>query len=64
MALLLFIDDLLGREGGEGLRIPVYHAQTAIDKALVVEVDEDLDNALGTLLVHRKGRAVPVAAGT
>ena len=64
VALLLFVDDLLGREGGEGLRIPVHHAQATIDKALVIEIDEDLDDALGTLLVHGEGSAVPIAAGT
>ena len=46
MTLLLFIDHLLGGEGGEGFRIPVHHAQSTIDEALVIEVDEDLDNTL------------------
>ena len=64
VALLLFVDDLLGGEGGEGLGIPVHHTQTTVDEAFVIEIDEDLDDALGTLLVHGEGSAVPVAAGT
>ena len=64
VALLLTVDDLLGREGGEGFRIPVHHAQTTIDEAFVIEVDEDLDDALRALHVHGEGGAVPVAAGT
>ena len=64
VALLLTVDDLLGREGGEGFRIPVHHAQAAIDETLVIEVDEDLDDALRALHVHGEGGTVPVAAGT
>ena len=64
VTLLLAIDHFLGREGGECLRIPVHHAESAIDESLVIEVNEYLDDTLRTLLVHREGGAVPVAAGT
>ena len=64
MALLLSVDNLLGREGCESLGVPVYHAESAIDKALVIEVNEDFDNTLATSLVHCECCAIPVAAGT
>ena len=64
VTLLLAIDHFLGREGGECLRIPVHHAESAIDESLVIEVNENLDDTLRTLLVHREGSAVPVTAGT
>ena len=64
MALLLFIDHLLGRKGGECLRIPVHHAESAIDEPLVVEIDKHLDHTLTALFIHGEGRTVPVAAGT
>ena len=63
MALLFFVDHLLGRKSGECLWIPVHHAETAIDEALVIEVDEYLDDTLAAFLVHGKGGAVPIAAG-
>ena len=46
MALLLFIDDLLSRKGCKGLGIPVHHAESAIDEAFVIEVNENLDYTL------------------
>ena len=64
MAFLLLINDLLCRKGGEGLRIPVHHAQTTVDKTLVIEVDEDFDHTLATSFVHCEGGAVPVAGCT
>ena len=53
--------EVYGREYKRALR-PLVNKR--IDVAFVVEVDEDLDDAFGTLLVHRKRRAVPVARGT
>ena len=64
VALLLLIHHFLGGDGGEGLRIPVDHAQVAIDVSFIVEVNEDLDHTLGTCLVHGESRAVPVARCT
>ena len=64
MALLVAIDNLLCREHGLCLRVPVHHAQTAVDESLLVEVNEYLEHALRTLLVHGERCAVPVAAGT
>ena len=60
LRMLLLIDYLFVREGGEGLGVPVYHAYAAIDESLAVEVAEDFDDALTSLLVHGEGRAVPV----
>ena len=64
MALLLFIDHFLGREGGEGLRIPVHHAQATVDEAFVIEVNKHFDHTFTARFVHREGCTVPVAAGT
>ena len=64
MALLLAIDHLLGRQGGQCLGVPVYHAQSTIDQSLVIKVYEHLDHTLRALLIHGEGGAVPVAAGT
>ena len=64
MTLLFLVNNLLSREGGQCLGVPVDHAQTTIDESLVVEVNKHLDNTLRALLVHREGGAVPVAAGT
>ena len=64
MALLLFIDHLFGRKGGECLRIPVHHAESAIDEPLVVEIDKHLDHTLTALFIHGEGRTVPIATGT
>ena len=64
MALLLFIDNFFGRKGCQRLGVPVDHAQTAIDKSFLIEVNEHLDDALATLLVHGESRTIPIAAGT
>ena len=64
LALLVFVDDLLAREHGLCLRIPVHHTQATIDKALVVEVYEHLQHTLATRFVHCEGCAVPIARCT
>ena len=64
MTLLLFIDNLLGRKSGKCLWIPVYHTESAVDKALVVEVNEYFDYAFAACLVHGESGAVPITAGT
>ena len=61
LALLLLVYYLFVGEGSLCLGVPVYHAQTAVDKPLVVEVYEHLDDACAALLVHGEGRTVPVA---
>ena len=42
----------------------MHHAHAAVYLAFVVEVDEDLDDALGADLVHGEACAVPVARGS
>ena len=64
VALLVAVDDLLGREHGLCLGVPVDHAQATVDESFLVEVNEHLQHALATLLVHGESRAVPVARGT
>ena len=59
--MLLLVDDLFGRKCRERLRIPVHHAHSTINQPLVVEVHKHLDDALRAHLVHREGRALPVA---
>ena len=61
LAVFFFIDHLFVRECRESLRVPVYHAYTAVDKSLVEEVDKYFDDTAAAGLVHRKGCAVPVA---
>ena len=63
VTLLFLVDNLLGREGGQGLRVPVHHAQSAVDEALVIQVNKHLDDTLRALLVHSERGAVPVARG-
>ena len=60
-AMLLFIDHLLVAQSGESLGFPVYHAHTAVDQALVVQIDKHLDNALAAGFIHGESGAVPVA---
>ena len=64
MAVLVLIDHLLVRQGSLCLRVPVHHAYAAVDVTFLVEVDENLDDALRTGLVHGEGSAVPVAGAT
>ncbi len=64
VAFLFVVDDLLVGECRLSLRIPVHHAQSAVDESFVIEVNEHFDDALASLLVHRERRAVPVAACT
>ena len=62
MALLVAIDNLLGRKHGLCLRVPVHHTQSAVDESLLIEVDKNLEYALRALLVHSECSAIPVAA--
>ena len=64
LALLLLIDDFFVTEGCASLRVPVHHTHTTIDQPLTIELYEDVNDALATLLVHREGRTLPVAGGT
>ena len=59
--MLLAVDNFLVRECRQCFRIPVHHAQAAIDEAFAVEIDKHLDDALRAHFVHRESRAVPVA---
>ena len=60
VALLLAVDHLLVAQCRLGLGIPVHHAQSAVDVALVIQVDKDLQDAIAALLVHGERRAAPV----
>ena len=47
----LLLDFQIGNRGLE-LRVPVHQPLVAIDQAVIVEVDEHLENGLGEMLVH------------
>ena len=64
LTLLLLIDDFFVTEGCAGLGVPVHHTHTTIDQPLAIELYEDVNDALATLLVHGEGRTLPVAGGT
>ena len=64
LRLLFLIDHLFGRKSRQCLGVPVHHAKSTVDISLVVKVHKHLDNALRTLLVHRKGGTVPIARST
>ena len=51
-------------EGGQCLRVPVYHTHAAINQPFVVKVDKHLDNAFAAFFVHGEGCAVPVTRCT
>ena len=61
LGLLILVDNLLIAECSLGLGVPVYHAQSAVDKSLVVEVNKNFDDALRALLIHGECGAVPIA---
>ena len=64
LRVLVLVDHLLVGQCSLGFRIPVDHAHATIDVALAIEVDKDLDDALGACLVHGESRTVPVAGAT
>ena len=61
LRLLLSVYHLFGREHRLSLWVPVHHAQTSVDVALVVKVNKHLHHRLRALLVHSESRTVPVA---
>ena len=54
MTVLLRIFHLCVRQGGNAVRTPVDDAVSAVDQALVVEIDEYLADGAGAALVHGK----------
>ena len=52
--------DLEIADRGLQFRVPVHQPLVAVDEAIVVEVDEDLQHGLGEVRVHRKLLARPV----
>ena len=61
--MALLVDNLLVADGCQGLGVPVHHTHTAVDKALVIQIDKHTDDALIPNVVHGEGGAVPVARG-
>ena len=61
MALGVLVDNLLVTDCSMSLRIPVHHPHSPVDPALLVEIDEGIDDRLGKVWIHRELRPVPVA---
>ena len=62
LAVLLLIDHLLITQSSLSLGVPVYHTYATVDKTLVVQVNEHLDNTLRAQVIHGECGAVPVTA--
>ena len=62
--MFVVIDNLLVGKCRLALRIPVDHAEAAIDEAFLIEIDEDVDDSSRTGFIHCKSRTVPVAGTT
>ena len=62
LGMLILIYHFLVGECCLGLWIPVDHAHSTVDEALVVQVAEHFDNAFRAFVVHSECRSVPVAA--
>ena len=61
----LLLDEvyLVVADCGAVLAVPVDHAEASVDKAFIVEVDEDFGDALAAEGIHGEGGTLPVAAG-
>ena len=64
LRVLVVVDHLLVAQCCLALRIPVHHAESAVDEAFVVQVAEDADHGFGARLVHREGCTIPVTRAT
>ena len=64
MALGVLVDDFVVAHGGEGLRVPVYHAYAFVNPAFFVEVHEGVNDGLAQGGLHGEAGAVPVAGAT
>ena len=61
LGLLLLKEHLVVADSSEVLGVPIDHAQSAVNQALVIEVAEHLGDAEIALIVHGECGAVPVA---
>ena len=64
LAVFFLVDHFLVAEGSERSRVPVHHADTAVDEAFVEQIDKHTDNALRADFVHCERCAAPVAGST
>ena len=64
LAGCVFEDDFFVGEGGVRDRTPVNHPGALVDQALVIELDKDVADGFGELVVQGKALACPVAAAT
>ena len=61
LRMLILVDYFFVRKSRLSLWIPVNHAYTTIDVALLVEVAEYLDDTLATSFVHGESSTIPIA---
>ena len=61
LRFFFFVIHFIVAQCGLVLRVPVYHAQSAVNQSLVVEVAEHLYNAFAALFIHGESGATPVA---
>ena len=62
LTLLLPVNHLIIRQRRAPHRIPVTHAVSAVDLALLMQVHKHINYRLVIVRVHRKGRTIPVTA--
>ena len=63
LGLFFGMDDFLIAHRCEGFWVPIDHAQSAVDVALGMQVEEGVDDAFAVMVVQRKAGPFPVAAG-
>ena len=61
LRLLLSMVYLLVRNGGPGLRVPVDHPHSPVNKTFIMQVNKYFNHRVISLLIHREEGAAPVA---
>ena len=61
MSVLFLVFDFGVRQSGLTARTPVDYTRALIDKAFVVQLDEDFADGLAAALVHGEAFSVPIA---
>ena len=64
LALLFTVNYFFVRKCSLCFRIPVHHAKATINKAFIIEVYKDFNDAFRASFVHREASSVPIAGST